>query len=73
MKMIVLSVKNITKSFGIDEILKEVSFNLNDGEKASLIGSNGSGKSTLFKIITREIEGDKGDIFVDKSKTIGYR
>ena len=70
--MIVLSVKNLSKAFGIDEILKEVSFNINEGEKVSLIGSNGSGKSTLFKIITKSLDYDNGDIFIDKGKTLGY-
>ncbi|MFA6939416.1 MAG: ABC-F family ATP-binding cassette domain-containing protein [Clostridiaceae bacterium] len=70
--MIVLSVKNLSKAFGIDEILKDVSFNINEGEKVSLIGSNGSGKSTLFKIITKSLDYDTGDIFIDKGKTLGY-
>lgn len=70
--MIVLSVKNLSKAFGIDEILKDVSFNINEGEKISLIGSNGSGKSTLFKIITKSLDSDTGDIYIDKGKTLGY-
>ena len=70
--MIVLSVKNIQKSYGIDVILDKVSFNVNDGEKIGIIGANGEGKSTLFKILTRTLSPDEGDIFIDKSKSLGY-
>ena len=70
--MIVLSCKDIEKSYGIDLILKNVTFNINEGEKVGMIGPNGAGKSTLFKIITNQIEYDKGDLFIDKNKTVGY-
>ncbi|QAA34201.1 ribosomal protection-like ABC-F family protein [Clostridium manihotivorum] len=70
--MIVLSCKNIKKSFGIDEILKDVTFNINEGEKVGLIGANGEGKSTLFRILTREVYYDSGEVFIDKGSTLGY-
>lgn len=70
--MIVLSCNNIHKSFGIDVILKNISFNINDGEKVGLIGANGAGKSTLFKILTSQMEYDSGELFIDKSKKVGY-
>ncbi len=70
--MIVLSCNNIHKSFGIDVILKNISFNINDGEKVGLIGANGAGKSTLFKILTSQMEYDGGELFIDKSKKVGY-
>ena len=70
--MIVLSCKNVCKSYGIDVILKDISFNINEGDKVGLIGANGAGKSTLFKILTGELEQDSGDVFIDKNKTIGY-
>jgi ATPase components of ABC transporters with duplicated ATPase domains len=70
--MIVLSCKDIEKSYGIDVILENVTFNINDGEKVGLIGPNGAGKSTLFKIITHQLEYDSGDLYIDKNKTIGY-
>lgn len=70
--MIVLSCNNIHKSFGIDVILKNITFNINDGEKVGLIGANGAGKSTLFKILTSQMEYDSGELFIDKSKKVGY-
>ncbi len=70
--MIVLSCKNISKYFGIDIILKDITFNINEGEKIGLIGANGAGKSTLFKILTNQMEYDSGELFIDKSKELGY-
>lgn len=68
----ILGLKDIEKSFGTDEILKKVSFSVEDGEKIALIGVNGAGKSTLFKIITGELSVDSGDIFIPKDAKIGY-
>ncbi|MGL4851012.1 MAG: ribosomal protection-like ABC-F family protein [Clostridium sp.] len=70
--MIVLSCKNIKKSYGIDEVLKDVNFSINEGDKVGLIGPNGEGKSTLFKILAKELSYDDGEIFLDKKKTLGY-
>ena len=70
--MIVLSCRNIKKSFGIDEILKNITFNINEGDKVGLIGANGEGKSTLFKILTKALDSDSGELFIDKSKNLGY-
>ncbi len=70
--MLIISLKNIYKSFGINTILNDISFNINDGDKIGLIGQNGGGKSTLLKIITNQIPQDSGEIFINKSKTLGY-
>ncbi|MGL5615083.1 MAG: ABC-F family ATP-binding cassette domain-containing protein [Sarcina sp.] len=70
--MIILSCKNVKKSFGIDEILKDVNLSINEGDKVGLIGANGEGKSTLFKILTKELDYDSGELFIDKGKTLGY-
>ena len=70
--MIILSCKDIIKSFGIDLILDNLTFNINDGEKIGLIGPNGAGKSTLFKILTNQLDYDSGELFIDKNKTLGY-
>lgn len=70
--MIILSCKDICKSYGIRDVLKDITFSINDGDKVGIIGANGEGKSTLFKIITKEISQDSGEIFIDKNKTLGY-
>lgn len=70
--MIALSCSNITKSYGIDVILKDISFTIETGDRIGLIGRNGAGKSTLFKIITGELSNDSGDIYKAKDLTIGY-
>lgn len=70
--MIVLSCKNIYKSYGITDVLKNITFSINEGDKVGIIGSNGEGKSTLFKILSKEISQDDGEVFIDKNKSLGY-
>lgn len=70
--MIVLSCKNICKSYGINTILKDITFSINEGDKVGIIGSNGEGKTTLFKILSKELTQDDGEVFVDKNKSLGY-
>ena len=70
--MIALSCSKISKSFGIEEILQDISFSINHGEKVGLIGLNGTGKSTLFRIITGEIAADGGEVFKAREHTVGY-
>lgn len=68
----ILACQNIGKSFGTDEILKDVSFHIEENEKAAIVGINGAGKSTLLKIIMKELTADTGDVVLAKNKTIGY-
>lgn len=68
----ILQVQKINKSFGVKDVLTDVSFHIEDKEKACIVGVNGAGKSTLFKIITGEMSSDSGTIVFDKNKTIGY-
>lgn len=68
----VLSCNNICKSFGTDEILKGVSFHVNEREKAAIVGINGAGKSTLLKIITGDLQADEGEVVFAKDTTFGY-
>ena len=70
--MIVLSCNNLNKSFGIDSILQDVSFTVNEGDKIGIIGINGTGKTTLFKIISGTYGYDSGDIYTSKDCEIGY-
>ncbi|MCE5222235.1 MAG: ABC-F family ATP-binding cassette domain-containing protein [Clostridium sp.] len=70
--MIVLSCKNICKSYGINTILRDVTFSINEGDKVGIIGSNGEGKTTLFKILSKELMQDDGEVFIDRNKSLGY-
>lgn len=68
----ILSCINISKSFGTKEILKSVSFHVNEREKAAIVGINGAGKSTLLKIIVNELTADEGEVVLAKGCTLGY-
>ena len=68
----ILSCSNITKSFGDKHILKQVSFHLEDHEKAAIVGINGAGKTTLLKIMIGEMAADEGVVALSKGTTIGY-
>lgn len=70
--MIVLSCNNLYKSFGIDSILENICFTVNEGDKIGIIGINGTGKTTLMKIISGEYGYDDGDIYTSKDCEIGY-
>ena len=70
--MILLSVQDIRKSFGGHEVLKKVSFTLQEGERMGLVGVNGSGKSTLMKIIAGQETADDGQISIQKGLRVGY-
>lgn len=68
----ILSCSNITKSFGDNDILKHISFHIEEHEKAAVVGINGAGKSTLLKIMIGELAPDEGSVTVSKGSTIGY-
>ncbi len=70
--MPVLTLSQIDKSYGTDTVLSGISLQLQPGEKAGLIGPNGSGKSTLLKIITGEMEPDRGEVHLARGARIGY-
>lgn len=68
----ILSCQNISKAFNEVPVLKEVSFHLEDYDKAAIVGLNGAGKTTLLRIIVGEIAQDHGLVTLSKDKTIGY-
>lgn len=68
----ILSVTDINLSFVDNEILKYISFLINEGEKVALIGDNGSGKSTLLKVIVGEYTPDSGSVIFKKDSKFGY-
>lgn len=68
----ILQCSHICKSFATDVVLDDVSFHINDNEKAAIVGVNGSGKSTLLKIIVGKSGYDSGDIIIKKEATVGY-
>lgn len=68
----ILACQKITKAFGGDTILNDISFLINEGEKAALIGINGAGKTTLLKVITGEYEADGGEVVLQRGATMGY-
>lgn len=68
----ILALNNVSKAFGTDVILKNISFHIEEKEKIAIVGVNGAGKSTLFKIITGELSLDSGEVIMPKSTTMGY-
>lgn len=70
--MIALSCNQLVKYYGIDLILDGISFTASVGDRIGLIGNNGAGKSTLFKILTKKIPYDSGEMFFNKDLKVGY-
>lgn len=70
--MIMLSCNKLRKSFGVETILEDISFSINEGDKVGIVGVNGTGKTTLFKIITGVYGYDSGEIYSSKDCKIGY-
>ena len=67
-----LNVSQVSHSFGPTLVLEDVSFHLNPGERAGLVGANGSGKTTLLKIIAGELECQTGVVAIPKGVVVGY-
>lgn len=68
----ILQCSHINKAFVSDIVLSDISFHINEHEKAAIVGVNGSGKSTLIKIIMNKLAADSGDIIISKDTTVGY-
>ena len=69
--MIDISLNNIRKSFGGVEVLKGVTFDVNEGERVALLGANGTGKTTLLRILTGALEPDEGTVSLPARKRVG--
>ncbi|MBQ7207475.1 MAG: ABC-F family ATP-binding cassette domain-containing protein [Lentisphaeria bacterium] len=63
--------RNVTKSYAGEDILRNVSFRVNDGERAGIVGPNGAGKSTLFGIITGSVTPDSGSVVIPRDHRLG--
>ena len=70
--MIVISANQLTKLYGVDEILKDVSCHINAGDRVGIVGANGAGKSTLLNILSGELTCDSGNYFISGDLRIGY-
>ena len=68
----ILSCQNISKEFVENQVVKNVSFHIEDHEKAAIVGINGAGKTTLLRIIVGEMTPDDGQVVLAKDKTLGY-
>lgn len=67
-----LQIDHITKSFGHQTVLTDVTLQIHRGQKLGLVGANGAGKTTLLKLITRELEPDGGSIALGREIDLGY-
>ena len=70
--MPILSCSNLMKSYVVDTIFENISFNVEEGDKIGVIGLNGAGKTTLFNILSGELNKDSGEIYVQRDLKIGY-
>src|SRR5712692_5582283 len=70
--MMLLAVRNLSKSYGAIHVLNAIAFVINDGDRVGIVGSNGVGKSTLLKILVGQEEGDEGTFSFAPSVEVGY-
>ena len=70
--MALLSLSNISKNFGAEQLFKDISFNIESNHRIGLVGVNGCGKTTLFKIMQGSMDYDDGEIYKSKETNIGY-
>ncbi len=70
--MVDISVKNLTKFFVIGEnLLENLNFEIQEGERVAILGRNGCGKTTLLRILTGQMDYDAGEVYVNPSKKLG--
>ena len=70
--MVDIQVRNLTKFFVIGEnLLDNLSFEIQEGERVAILGRNGCGKTTLFNILTGQMDYDSGEVYVNPNKRLG--
>ncbi len=67
-----LDFKGISVHYGHQDVLSDVTFRVNKGDRVGVVGPNGSGKSTLFKIVLGELSTDTGELVIENSPRIGW-
>jgi ATP-binding cassette subfamily F protein 3 len=67
-----LQVHQVSKSYGVQTILDQITFSVQSNDRVGLVGPNGSGKSTLLRIVTQEEEPDSGTVFLNGAASLGY-
>ncbi|HIV28420.1 MAG TPA: ABC-F family ATP-binding cassette domain-containing protein [Candidatus Ornithocaccomicrobium faecavium] len=70
--MVLLSLSAVRKAFGTNEVIRDATLALQEGERLGLVGVNGSGKTTLLKIINGDMPSDGGEISIAKDARIGF-
>ena len=70
--MVIISGKDISKSYGTDIIFEDVCFGVDDGDRIGIVGANGTGKSTLLSIIAGDTEQSSGELYIRSDRKIGY-
>lgn len=69
--MTIISVNELSLSFGPKDVLKNISFSLNSGDRLGIVGSNGCGKSTLLSLLLGKLEPTSGSVYINQSTTVG--
>ena len=67
-----ISINNLTVSFGSWELFSRINFHISESDKIGLVGKNGAGKSTLMKIICGEMRPTSGSVDKPQHVTVGY-
>lgn len=70
--VMILSVQNISKAFAENKVLENISFHIEDYEKAAIVGINGAGKTTLLRIIVGQMSPDSGMVALSRDRSLGY-
>ena len=65
-----MKIKNLSLSFGVHEIFKNVNLDIPENEKVGIVGVNGAGKSTFFKLIMNKLQADEGKIIINQDYNI---